>query len=367
MDRVPPGQYSIRLLPSSRTLITLEVKDRDVENVEVPVGGYVFGRVNVEGGGVLPTLRASLPAGGSAGMSLVRVGTQAANVRSNAPVRTDGWFAMALHPGEYDLGFLAVPFGYTLSKNAQTTQRIKVETTPLLVQLALSKTTSDGDERGVRVVGRVTGLASGTTTETHWLSLTSAPVRTVGGDPEWVTEIPLRADGSFEILDAPRGTFAVRLVSPSTSVQLQPPALIVAGENIDALEFTVPQVPAAPYIVPANALTTILAVIYVVDEKGTRLRMSPVSFGVRLATSSTEFTQRRSSPSGIPAFPFTVQQTGLYSIEVTDLPEGFSVRSIARGGEEIGQSGLAVDGRFPSMEIQVTLEYRPVNSGPNPR
>jgi hypothetical protein len=124
-------------------------------------------------------------------------------------VRADGFFSLpaAATAGEYQIVPMMMPLGYYMKSAA-------VDPVTSHLQITLTTTRPATEPRGVKVSGRVSGLPPLAGQATRWVSVQMNTPGAVGQMEQRIGETLIRADGTFEFPNVPRGVANLNVVSP---------------------------------------------------------------------------------------------------------------------------------------------------------
>jgi len=211
--RMLPGEYDLSVVqnnPGSKP-VHIVIHGDDVRNLEILAPLMIVGRIVVDDGRPLPYAAATRPNPRDASITLSV---------NHGSVRADGGFGInSVTPGaSYRIEVTGIPFGYYLKAIVAGSIDLMKDsldlTGPLSPEIVVTLTTSRpaSESAGVKVSGRVTGFikpladaASAT------ITLTSQLIGVAGSHSG---EASAHADGTFEFLDVPPGTYGVRVALP---------------------------------------------------------------------------------------------------------------------------------------------------------
>ncbi|HLQ79137.1 MAG TPA: hypothetical protein VK210_17390, partial [Terriglobia bacterium] len=328
IPNVPAGTYIAMTVPSpsvSRHTV-VEVADRSIDGVEVvpPYLVDVPGHIEIQGGERLKSV--------SPAMTIDAYHVDINGFRT--VLAPDGAFGLKLLAGDNRITLRNVPTDYTLV--SVTYGNADLLRQPLVPDL--------GNNDGIRILlaptppdslhtvrGQVIGLpevAIGPTTR----------VQLTGANPgHHVTETPVNKDGTFEVFRVPADTYSARVTGAPFEAER---TFDVHSDDVDGVQIN------------GNVRSEISGRVTIVDRNGTILPGFPFSY------MTVEFT-----PSASPGLALVHTDGsfaaglygGEYSLGVSMLPEGYSLKSATAGGADILKGKLKIDGR-PIPEILVTLE-----------
>lgn len=284
--KVGPGRYTARLTvaTTNATTTVIQIDDKDFRlDMNLGANSLRFGRVVLEDGGKLPVQMAAVASGQPDPPALVRFQAR----RTAAPVagrgsvqqiaiqvRSDGFFSLppAAGAGEYQILPMQMPLGYYMKS-------VAVEPGTSQIQITLTTTPPASEPRGVKVSGRVSGIATAGQAP-RWISLqTSMPNPSLGLTEQRIGEAPIRDDGTFEFLNVPRGSAILNVVAaPGTPVSGQFQMRLDITNRDVFVEFAVSSSEPAPGSSAAPSASAPAAPFTIVlpDESGALPPLTPV-------------------------------------------------------------------------------------------
>ncbi|HEX5000535.1 MAG TPA: carboxypeptidase-like regulatory domain-containing protein [Terriglobia bacterium] len=235
--KVLPGRYNARLNPAFAPIstISVQVDDKDI-SIEPTMGPIQIGRVVVDDGSSLPVSLSAVAAGAPAPnvvappaavrlmrrtiAAAVAAGRGGVSAQSQVTVGADGYFALPAASGEFQLFATLLPFGFYMKSAA-----FEPVTNQILVTLTTK--TPESPPRGVKVSGRITGLASSVAPQRPFVQLQTATTigafalatgfGAPGATQQRVGEALILDDGAFEVLNVPPGTVTLNVISPGAN------------------------------------------------------------------------------------------------------------------------------------------------------
>lgn len=217
-----------------------------------PRGRTIQGKVEVEGGGILPVR--SKPS-----LAMLRVEAQDPEgiVGDAVDVAADGAFTLSLHPGEYRISTRLLPHGYEIRRMSAGTLDLRTrnlqvsasgELEPIRIMLSVHP--------GVTVSGRIVGLPDTAFSTTRWVQLRTST--DPEGDDRLQSEVAIRADGTFEFFNVPPGEHSLVVYPRSRSEENLSATVVVESRNVEVTLGEELNSPRTPVKIP----------IHVVDEEG---------------------------------------------------------------------------------------------------
>jgi hypothetical protein len=334
--RVPPGNYTLRVLPTAGGTIqttSLIVADQEISNLElrIPFQSELSGRVVLEDG------RPWTPPVGS-GIELRR-----ANGTMGTSIQAGGAFRFILAEGDYQIGLRGLPLGYVLKSvsvgDTPLSGSLKIapgSPAPTNVVVTLASIPLESIQ-GVKVSGRITGVPAG--------SLGGASIILQGADSgmNTVETIP-NADGTFEFPRVPQGNYNMR-VNGIANANVSPglTRFFIGTDNMTGIQ------------IPVEVRTSVTGRVTVVDSNGAAITAFPTGIGVsfRRGTGSLGTGVR---PDGTFTAPLT---EGEHTISFDRLPPGYTVKSIMAGGTDLLKNPLRIERGVQPPLIEVKMEAKP--------
>jgi hypothetical protein len=221
---VRPGKYSAMVRPGmTMQPVTIVIEDKDVAGIEiaVPASKEVAGRVAIEGGGPIPRMAFYVGATAFGLGSIVMASPQ-----------SDGTFRIVLPEAENSIELItsSIPTGYSIKALSYGTADLLKE--PLRLASSgsgeLQVTLVSPKVPRVKVSGRVAGAEPGLTGALVTLSSTAIVE---------IRNVPIGADGTFEIPEVFPGTYSVRASVPGTN----PISITVRNDDVKNVEIAVPE------------------------------------------------------------------------------------------------------------------------------
>jgi hypothetical protein len=218
----------------------IEVGDRDVADIKVGLPPLIVGRVDIDDGTALPTLRAVFAPGAELPSQVsILAKLNKESLTHGWYARTDGWFATPAQAGQYTVA-VSLPFGYRVKSKRQGSEDltrgplIVTETNATPVRITLTRTPHSDALPTFTVAGRIDGAAA----------VPAEPLRLSGASrardglnsifgiaaENRMGEVSVQADGSFEFHGVPPGFYEL------TGSGLQPMTVVVTASDVRGIE-----------------------------------------------------------------------------------------------------------------------------------
>lgn len=217
VQRVRPGNYTLRVPPWATTVI---VGDVDIAGVEIEVPYNVAGNVVVENGGPLPNLSLSLAS------------TKPGAEPQNMTLSPAGAFSSQLTPGDYRFAVSGIPAGYSLKAVTAGTLdlianplKVVAGTPPAAINVMLGVATP---APWVRVSGKVGGPG--------FMGVTPYPPTLTGKVLLAPMQSSLLPDGSFEFPRVLPGDYTLSV----TGLAARKVELHVGTMDLNGVEISIP-------------------------------------------------------------------------------------------------------------------------------
>jgi hypothetical protein len=161
--------------------------------------------------------------------------------------------------------------------------------------------------------------------------------RTSGSYPEGQIDLPMAADGTFEIADVVPGRYLLIPIGlPISGVQATP----ITVEDRDLRNVEVPLPLRADVIVHVRSI-----------DENENVLPNPTDYNaIRMELHSPRY----GSGSGLRA----LVPEGSYSVSLTALPAGYVLKSITSGGRDLSQTLLDIDFSATKIDIEATLQLQ---------
>jgi hypothetical protein len=354
LEDVPPGRYYILAgLLAAPTYYPGVTRISDARVVTVTAGSVLTGVdfalqnsatefVSANGRLLTRIQGVVLTNNGKAIPPLLSVFAQQSNGGSSLGIRLDGRFQLQLARGEYTVGLTNVSARYAVESISYGSvdllnAPLKIDgSTPATIRITLKEV----DARPVfKVSGRLIS-----TYDSYWLRRPMIRLRpdvdphTSGPYPEGLIDLPMAADGTFEIADVAPGRYLlIPLVLPVAGVQATP--ITVEDRDLKDVE------------VPLPLFADIIVHVRFIDENENVLP-NPADYN----TMRMELRNPRyAGGSGLRA----LVPEGSYSVSLTTLPSGYVLKSITSGGRDLSQSLLDIDlSAATKIDIEATLQLQ---------
>jgi hypothetical protein len=309
---VRAGSYIVRASYSALYSETknIGVSDQPVEGVDFVLrAATLSGRILDESGSGLPDARV---------FPEVMVSTVSnPNLIASTifPVANDGSFSRILEPEEYRFFVRVLPEEYSLKSITAGGVDLMKETLkftgnePVKVDVRVAKRTTSTDSSAASVKGRAIDALTGAPSVAERVTLCcreSGPVERFS--------TPVQADGSFEFSAIPRGLYTLGLQTRTGTPALFPVGrnIVVAPEGVSGLE------------VLSTPQFAELAVGLAIENVG---RPSGNFSATVVFTSSNGRVRVEAAARGDFTYFASVPAGDRYTVSVTDLPEGYTVKS----------------------------------------
>jgi hypothetical protein len=311
LPSVLPGDYSVQASSSGvhANSLNLTVSDQPVKGLEVAIAIAVLsGRILMEDGSPVPNPWVFTDAIVTTVNDPNIIGTTMMSIAN------DGKFSRVVEADDYRLYLRNLPDDYIVKSMTSGTQDLLKET------LKVASTTSTNIE--IRVAARTGTLANETKVSGNVIDgitglLISADRVTLcclSSGPAERYSTPLRADGSFEFAGVPRGRYKVELESRRGQPQLQ-----VVNSDVEVANGPVTGLT----ILSTPQLRQLLATISF--EGGNPFPATPPLVVFTAATGRVRVTAQRHTDTY--TYIAWVPAGDRYEVSVTNLPEGYSVKS----------------------------------------
>lgn len=327
--RVPSGNYSARVYPGSIDYSSeaIEVKDKDIENLQLSVPYTVNMKARLLVEGLVP--RIALTFTNAAGVTF-KPSPLPNLFRAASTVGEE--LTIPIPEGDYRVAIAQIPDGFELKSMVQGTidllnERLKI-TAGSSPEIAITMTPKS-QSPWVKVSGRVAGtVPSG-----------SVRVLLTGAALFANLDVPLKDDGTFEFPQVVAGAYYVRL-NPNLA-GTTPLAVTVAARDINDVVFSIPRTREVH-----GRLT---------PENG-----SPAP-QVQLALNSpgnNAFIPLRMRPTIQADGTFTVTlPEGAYDLAVEDLPAGYRIKSLMYGTTDVLRDRRIKIAAEDSSDLLVTSDF----------
>jgi hypothetical protein len=317
--KVTPGTYDVRMNPSlpSIPLTRIQVENSEMDSLSISPGSGILiaGTMTVSDGTPLPTRR------GIAGLidipTPVRLGT--APVVANSlgsgivsPVRAaDGAFVAVLPEGEYRIGAMQLPMGYSIQSISlgsidllQSPLKVTGELAGRSEQIRVTLTTVPlrSEPAWRKVSGRVFGMSAEQAAQS-FVAIETPPVivptlASLSGTPQRSGEASVRTDGTFEIANVPPGAYSLRVLDPvGRGMPGAAIGLTVADFDISGVELIAP----APSP-PTNTAAPPLPVTNLLLQPGTLPSSQPAGVSVSGSVTLATINERSLMPHTVVLF-----------------------------------------------------------------
>jgi hypothetical protein len=253
----------------------------------------------------------------------------------------DGRFQFQLARGEYKVGLTNVSARYAVESISYGSvdllnAPLKIDgSTPANIRITLQEV---NPERVFRVSGRVISAY-----DSYWFRRPMIRLRpdvdprTSGSYPEGQIDLPMAADGTFEIADVVPGRYLLIPIGlPISGVQATP----ITVEDRDLRNVEVPLPLRADVIVHVRSI-----------DENENVLPNPTDYNaIRMELHSPRY----GSGSGLRA----LVPEGSYSVSLTALPAGYVLKSITSGGRDLSQTLLDIDFSATKIDIEATLQLQ---------
>jgi hypothetical protein len=324
--KVTPGTYDVRLTPSLQPMpmTRIQVENADIDSLSLAPGGGILiaGTIVMNDGTPLPTR--SVTAGMIDAPALVRLGTAPVVVNSlgsgilTAVRAADGAFLAVLPEGEYRIGALQLPLGYSIQSmsigsNDLLQSPLKVTSAaaarPESIRVTLTTTPPQSGPVWRKITGRVFGLSAEQAAQAFITiespMVNALPLAQAGGTTQRMGEASVRTDGTFEIANVPPGAYSLRVLDPvGRGLPGAAVGLAVTDSDINGVELHAPGTPnlpsqqvTLPSSQPAGVNVSGIVTLATVNER-TLMPHTVVMFG-----SGARSFQAPISPNGTFVFP----------------------------------------------------------------
>jgi hypothetical protein len=325
---LPPGDYTVEAMgmgvPAAAR--TLTVADQPVSGIDfsIPVAS-LSGRILFEDGSALPNPQVFTDV-------LVSTVDNPNLIASTVlPISSNGTFARLLEAKEYRFFLRNLPDEYSIQSITSGTQDLLKETLkvtstePATIQVRVTKrtVTSPGD---AKVSGSVLDSLTGLPSPAERVTLCC-----FDSGPWERFSTPLRSDGSFEFAGVPRGRYELGLQGATGQPRLFPVDSRVEVADSPATGLTIQTTPQLVQV----AATIVL-------ENG-----SPLPLGITAtvvftgASGRVRVISRRNQD--VSYFVAWVPAGERYNVSVTDLPDGYIVKTIS-GSVDVPRAPQATPG-----------------------
>ena len=318
--KVPSGTYTLSMNPAfSGTAIMsqIEVGNTDLLGVtiQVPYRAEIAGRLVTEKG--------LAPVKGN--VQLRRI-----NGISSIPI-SGGLFRMSIAEGEYQVSIGQLPVGYEVKSIAYggidiTQSWLKIDASTPAKELVATLAVVPFIGSGVSVSGRLTVSGPGLRLELAGQGGAISPA-----------EVAVKEDGTFEFTNVLPGGYLVRLSGATLDSR---------SENL-----RVDKVEIKDLVLGAQQEAIVEGRVLVVDTAGNGIP-TPSGLLVRFtqARGWTQAPLRRDSTFGLRLVE------GEHALSMNNLPDGYSIKSIASGSVNLKSELLKVVGTNRPDNIEITLE-----------
>jgi hypothetical protein len=330
-----PGDYLARVLAPGVSLVSSQptrivVSDKDVRDIEITVQGQrtLVGTVSVEGGGSIPRVGLRL---------MVKTATSSSSSTVTLSPQNDGSFRVNVPEREITVDIPQPPPGYlvkslTYGKTDLTKTPLNIASADSIEDLHIVLAANNGISY-VSVSGRVTGFI-GSTRNTR-VALTSGPSR---------IETPLNDDGSFRFPQVYQGNYRLSLVGVLYATPPAPAPITVGAKDVTGVVIAFPR----SFLVRGRILMN------------GEVNKLPEQINLEVRNAQGQVVSRTVANG---SFSLTLGE-GLHNIAVRDLPEGYTLESLAYDSTDLLKTGLNLDAP-PDKEILVRL-VKASAAGPSP-
>jgi len=339
--KVQPGSYTVRasysaIYSESKSIV---VADQPVEGVDFLLRtSALSGRVLDESGNPIPDVQLFAEA-------LVSTASNPNIVASTIfPIAKDGSFGRIIEAEEYRFFIRTLPNEYSLKSITAGSVDLMKETLKFTgnesvkvdVRVAKRTSSTESSTLAVGVKGRALDVLSGVSSVAERVTLCcreSGPVERFS--------TPLQPDGSFEFAAIPPGRYTVGLQTKTGTPNLFPVVhdIVVGSNNISELE-----VLSAPQFAELAARLVLDNGSFLPDNFSATLVFTGSNGRVRVAATARGGIYLASVPVG-----------DRYSVSVTDLPQGYTVKSSPETTEARPTNYPAIGAPTPLAPIVITL------------
>jgi hypothetical protein len=334
---VPGGTYQLQLSPTPLgwSSIPLTVANVDLENVQVPLPALIAvkGRVDVEGGALLPR-----PSRG--GLVFVQAAQRTGGVIVTSPIQDDGTFELSLPKGLYRISLNGIPGGYYLKSMMAGALDLSMayfdirDLPPENIELTVG-VVKRRESPGVRVTGRVTFPPTGALPRSEGVLLVSAS----GGRNPVILESSLAPDGSFEFTGVSPGTYSIETF-PDNPTALY--GIVVEKTDVSGIEF------ALPVLVKVNGG------IEWADAEGAAAPAVRPNLSVQFTRKEGTRVLAWGALAQSDAFHFYLPE-GDYRFSVSDIPGSFDLTSVTSGDANVLEDGIRIRSDSDPPKLRVKL------------
>lgn len=329
---VLPGDYSVEarmsgVRPDTRSLT---VANQPVTGFDLSIPAAILsGRILLEDGNALSNPQLFKEA-------VVQTDNPNLMVSAVSPISNEGTFARFIEANEYRFYLRNLPDEYTITSIASGTQDLLKETlkatraAPVSIDVRVALRTGPPNANDVKVSGKVLDNMTGIPASAERVTLCC-----LDSGPSERFSTPLRLDGSFEFAGVPRGRYELGLQGGTGQPKLFPvdSRVEVAASPVSGLTF-----------LSAPQFAGVMAAI--VFENGTPLpATASTSVVFRGTLGRARVVARHNGDVGYFA---SVPAGDQYSVSVTNLPEGYIVKSIS-GSVDVPRSQTGTSGPVPVL------------------